>query len=478
MKSKIIKLALLSVLAAGTFTTTSCVDESLNEDPKHASVLPSENILGNSLYQYSYYVVNPSVNGNNFNFFVQQWAETTYTDETNYDLVTRNQPRGFFNRMYIYTIGNLKSAKNALATEGNDPAVQKNKEATLEILEVLAWETTVNTYGDVPYSEAFKGDSERNYNPKYDDAKTIYTDLIKRLDAAIALINTSSKGYTTGDFAYYGNMDGWKKTANAIKLRLGINLADTDAALAKSTIESAVKSGVYTSDADSFKFKFDGGTFSNPVFDNLVASGRNDFVPSELIINTMKASNDPRLKTWFTTVDGEYIGGIFGSLNPFNSNSHLSTEFYLQPNGTEKLVSFTEVNFILAEAAARGFSVGGSAQSFYENAIKASMKESQVSDADATTYLAAHPYDAANWKKSIGVQAWVSLFNRAYAAWNFTRRLDYPVLVNPVNSRTETVPYRMPYSDQEYVLNKANVEAAASAIGGDKVSTKLFWDKF
>ncbi len=478
MRSKIIKLAMLSVLAVGTFATTSCVDETLNEDPKHASVLPSENVLGVSLYQYSYYVVNPSVNFNNYNFFVQQWAETTYTDETNYNLVTRNQPRNHFNRMYVYAIGNIKNAKAALATEGNSEAVQKNKAATLEILEVLTWENVVNTYGNVPYSEAFKGNSDRNYNPKYDDAKEIYADLIRRLNEVITTIDTSEDGYTNGDFAYYGNMDGWKKTANSIKLRLGINLADSDAALAKSTIESAVQSGVYTSDADSFTFAFDGGTFSNPVFDNLVASGRNDFVPSELIINTMKASSDPRLASWFTTVNGEYVGGVFGALNPFNSRSHLSTAFFLQPNGAEKLLSYTEVSFILAEAAARGFSVGGSAQSYYDQAITASMAESNVSDADAATYLAANPYNAANWKKSIGEQAWVSLFNRAYAAWNFTRRLDYPVLVNPVNSLTETVPFRMPYSDQEYVLNKTNVEAAASAIGGDNVSTKLFWDIF
>ncbi|WCC44200.1 hypothetical protein PJW08_10475 [Tenacibaculum finnmarkense] len=36
----------------------------------------------------------------------------------------------------------------------------------------------------------------------------------------------------------------------------------------------------------------------------------------------------------------------------------------------------------------------------------------------------------------------------------------------------------MPYSDKEYQLNKTNVKAAATAIGGDKAETKLFWDKY
>ncbi|WP_313386985.1 SusD/RagB family nutrient-binding outer membrane lipoprotein [Chishuiella sp.] len=553
MKSKIIKLAFLSILAVGSVTTmTSCVDETLNEDPKHPSELPSENFLANSLYQYAYYVTTPSVNYNNYNFFVQQWAETTYTDETKYNLVTRNQPRNHFNRMYVYVIGNLRNAEKSLAEEtGNTEAELKNKKATLEILEILAWENIVNTFGNVPYSDAFKGGTERNFNPTYDDAKTIYTDLISRLNTVIASIDDSGTGYTSGDLVYYGNMQKWKETANAIKLRLGLNLADTDPTLAKSTIESAVTSGVYQSNSDSFSFTFDGGTFTNPVFDNLVASGRNDFVPSELQINTMITNSDPRLDKWFTTLhytlgtvlsselnsetkeltlsltleDDEdnptlsvgdavyksttllgyistisenkivinnpristiekddilgyqdyYKGGIFGSLNPFGSRSHLSS-YFLGSKDPANLVSYTEVSFLLAEAAQRGFSVGGSAETFYEQAIKASMDEAGVSDADATTYLAANPYNATEWKKSIGVQAWVSLFNKAYAGWNFTRRLDYPVLVNPSTSLINTVPYRMPYSDQEYVLNKTNVDAAAAAIGGDSPSTKLFWD--
>lgn len=476
MRTKIFKLVLLSILTVGTFATTSCVDETLNDDPKHASVLPSENLLAMGLQNFAYYAINPSVNGNNYNFFVQQWTETTYTDETNYNLVTRNQPRTHFNRMYVYSIGNLKKAEQILESEGYATAEYANKKASLEIMEVLVWENIVNTFGNVPYSEAFLADTDRNFNPKYDDAKTIYIDLIARLDAAIASIDTSSHGYLKGDFVYHGNMDKWKKTANAIKLRLGINLADTDAALAKSTIESAYQSGVYNSEDDAFIFNFDGGTFTNPVFDNLVASGRNDFVPAENFINLMKEKLDPRLDVWFTKVNGEYIGGVFGTINGFATKSHLSN-YFLGASAPANLVSYSEVSFILAEAAARGFAVG-SAQEHYNNAITANMTESGVDQASILTYLAANPYNAAEWKKSIGEQAWLSTFNRGYQAWNFTRRLDYPVLINPANSQLESVPVRMPYSDQEYVLNRTNVEAAATAIGGDKATTKLFWDKF
>ncbi|WP_313375993.1 SusD/RagB family nutrient-binding outer membrane lipoprotein [Chishuiella sp.] len=476
MKSKLIKLAFLSILSIGSFSTlTSCVDNDLNIDPKHPSVVPSENLLGTSLYQYAYYVSTPSVNYNNYNFFVQQWAETTYADETKYNLVTRNQPRNHFNRMYVYVINNIKSAKSFLPEEVNTDVVAKNKLASLEILEILAWENLVNTFGNIPYSDAFKAKSERNFTPTYDDAKTIYVDLINRLDTVISTIDISEKGYSSGDFVYYGDMQKWKETANAIKLRLGINLSDTDPTLAKSTIESAVTSGIYQSDAESFSFAFDGGTFTNPIFDNLVASGRKDFVPSELLINTMNTNSDPRLSKWFTTISGVYKGGDFGYQNAYGSYSHMG-KFFETSTTPVKLVSYTEISFLLAEAAQRGFSVGGSAESYYEQAVKSSMTESGVSDADATTYLAANPYSSTEWKKTIGTQAWVALFTRAYPGWNFTRRLDYPVLTNPKSSLINTVPYRMPYSDQEFVLNKTNVEAASTAIGGNSASTKLFWD--
>lgn len=189
----------------------------------------------------------------------------------------------------------------------------------------------------------------------------------------------------------------------------------------------------------------------------------------------MNDTEDPRRAQWFTTVDGEYIGGVFGATNSFAYYSHYSDNL-LGSTDPANLLSYAEVLFLKAEAAARGYSVGGTAATFYAAAITASMTEAGVSTADIATYIAANPYDSSNWKMSIGNEAYIALFDRAFAAWNFTRRLDYPILTNPDDSNTSTVPYRMPYSSEEYTLNGTNVAAAASAIGGDDVSTKLWWD--
>jgi len=472
----IIKISLVSAFVGLGLVSCQSDLTSLNDDPKHPSVLPSENLFATALFQSSYYMDNPSVNFNNYRFFTQQWAETQYPQETQYDLVTRNQPRNHFNRMYVYTLNNIKQAKINLEREANTNDIKDNKLATLEIEEIFVWENLVDTYGDVPYYDALKVDEV--FSPKYDDAKTIYLDLIKRINNVIATIHSSSKGYNTGDLVYYGDMSKWTKFANSIKLRLAMNLADEDPALSKSTAEAAITAGVISSEADAYKFKYDGNTFSHPVFDNLVASNRNDFVPSELVINTMSGLSDPRMDVWFTKVGGIYKGGAFGELNnPYTNYSQLGN-YFRSSTASSNLLSYAEVAFLQAEAAARGYSAGGAAATLYNTAVTASMNENGVSSASTTTYLAANPYNASNWKQSIGVQAWIAMFNKGFASWNFSRRLDYPTLVNPPKSNLSSVPYRMPYSDQEYVLNGANVKAAGDKIGGDKATTKLFWDKF
>jgi len=552
---KILNKVIIGALAA--ISLTSCQRDllSLNENVKAPSVLPSETLLAMGQERFFYSTFTGSVNFNNYRFFVQQWAETTYTDETNYDLVTRNQPRNHWNRMYVNSLNNYEQAKKNLPSEAVlSEAERTNKMATLEISQIVVWENLVDTYGNVPYFDALQA-ADGNFAPKYDDAKAIYADLLKRIDAVVAKIDAGASGYSTGDLVYGGNMTSWKHLANSVKLRLALNLADVDPATSKAAAEAAVASGVIASAQESYSLNFAGGTYNNPIYDDLEASGRNDFVPTELLVNLMNNNNDPRRHAYFTenvaqsTVEkvsttpegiqivdmaeavanakvgqqvykfedkkgqvddkytlvgtvsaingdkvslintkgafvagdtiafGYYEGGVFGALNPFNSKTHVSPTF-LQKTAPATYLGYVEVLFMKAEAAARGYNVGGTAVELYNNAVLTSMSLNKVDDADAAAYLAAHPYNAANWKKSIGEEAWVALYESPFAAWTFARRLDYPKFVNPTNSKLEGVPVRMPYSDQEYVLNKANVTAAATAIGGDKATTHLFWDKF
>lgn len=484
------KIFLIIGFASLALTSTSCEREitSLNEDPKHPTEVPSGVLFASAQQALLDQILNVNVNRNITRFFTQQWAQTTYIGESRYDLKTRNIPRNHYNRMMASAsatinspgvLSALRDARKFLDSEGGSPAQKNNNIAMIELVNVYAWLNLVDTYGDVPYFGALKATAENPGNAEipYDDAKTIYMDLIKRTNTALALINTAESGYDK-DLIYKGNMTKWKKMGNSLKFKMAITLADVEPALAKTYAEEAFAGGLFTEKLDNFGLQtFPSGLLSNPVYQDVIQSGRNDFIPSDVLINFMNAKNDPRRAIWFTTVDNLYVGGRYARQNVFGQFSHF-TNAISGENAQGFLLDYTEIAFMRAEAAQRGFNVGGAAPALYEQAIRASMKEYGVDDTEAATYITANPYDAANWKKSIGEQAWIAMFNKGFQAWDFARRLDFPVFVNPSNSRTEAVPIRMTYSDQEYLLNNANVTAAASKIGGDKVSTKLFWDKF
>jgi len=100
---------------------------------------------------------------------------------------------------------------------------------------------------------------------------------------------------------------------------------------------------------------------------------------------------------------------------------------------------------------------------------------------DAATYLAqpsvAYSTAAGAYKQKIGFQKWIAMFNRPFEGWTELRRLDFPVLTAPVAAKSG-FPNRFTFPGNEQQLNGTNYTDAATKVGGDKVETKLFWDKF
>ncbi|OWK74719.1 hypothetical protein CBW16_04790 [Flavobacteriaceae bacterium JJC] len=481
---KILYIAGSLFLTASIFTSCERDISSLNVDPKHPEVVPSKNLVVTSERYLADYWVTPSVNLNISRFFTQQWTETQYIDETNYNFITRNQPQNHFNTMYRDVLGPLKQAsiflngesESATLSTSDQAKTKKNKQAIIEILSVYAWVNLVDSFGNVPYSEALQTQSGATIlQPKYDDAATIYDDLAKRLDAVLLTIDPSVDGYDNDAF-YHGDMAQWKKLVNSLKLRMGLNLSDVSPAKAKTLVESAVAAGVITNPVDDFAFPYVDGLVSNPIYQNLVQSGRNDFIPSDVYMNALKAKSDPRIPKYFTPLtNGTFVGGPYGNLASYANYSHV-TNTIKAPDYPGYLLESVEVKFMLAEAAAKGFNVGGTAATWYNNAVLSSMAQWGVDTTAAAAYLAANPYDAVNWKQSIGTQAWFAMNNRGLEAWYFFRRLDYPQLTAPAGATG--LVYRITYSNNEYSTNTTNVNAAATAIGGDKYTTKIFWDKF
>ncbi len=460
---------------------SSCRKEitSLNIDPKSPSTVPSYTLFSNAQLNLANNLASPNVNLNIWRLIAQHWTETTYPDESNYDLGTRNIPQNWFHTMYRDVLKNLEEAKRLIPTDVIDADVQKNQLAIVEVMEVFSYHYIIATFGNIPYSEALNID---NTQPKYDDAATIYGNLLTRLNAAIANLSSGDESFGSADLLYGGDVDLWKKFANSLKLKIGIMMADYDAATSKAAVESAV-AGAFTSNSDNAMFQFlTAPPNTNPVWVNLVQSGRKDFVAANTMVDKMKALSDPRIPLYFTTdASGvNYTGGIYGANNNYATFSKPS-ETIQEPDFPMWFMDYAEVEFILAEAKERGYTVPGTAAGHYNSAITASIQFWGGTGADAVAYLALPAVNYATaagaYKQKIGTQKWIALYERGYDAWTEWRRLDYPVLVAPP-AAVSAIPVRYTYPVSEQNLNRTNYESASTAIGGDQVTTKLWFDKF
>ena len=485
---KIILLALMPLLMVACKRDIT----SINVDPKNPQVAPGDAFFSNAQKNLSDILASTNVNDNIFRLIVQYWQETTYLDESQYDIDTRQNPRQLWNALYRDVLRDIREAKRLIPEQETDADIQQNQLAIAEIQEIYAWYYLVTTFGDIPYTEALDVSIQQ---PKYDKQQDIYNSLLSRLDAAIGKLKTTDGSFGSADLLYGGDVALWKKFANSFKLKMGMTIADADAAKAKATVESAVAAGVFTSNADNAVFHYlSAPPNTNPIWVDLVQSNRKDFVAAKTITDLMVSLNDPRLEEYFTQdANGEYSGGNpveTSNFDDFSKPSGLQRIFagdptdigiVANPDAPATLLSYAEVEFFLAEAKERGFNVPGTALEHYNKAVTASILEWGGTTTEATAYLAqpAVVYSSATWKQKIGQQKYIALYNRGWDEWIEWRRLDVPVLQLATGAVSE-IPKRFVYPIPEQNLNTANYEAASASLGGggDVVETKLFWDKF
>lgn len=473
MKRLLSLTTLVLVLVLG-----SCSDlTDLNEDPKNPAEVPAETLFSNAQMSLGTYLNSSDINENIFKFMGQYWAATTYATESQYELTTRAIPSNLWSELYRDVLNDLNEARILIdADELLADDIKQNQLAAITVMEALTYSTLVDIFGDLPYEEALDID---NTQPTFDDAATIYADLLNRLNTAIGNFNTSADVFTGADIYYSGDTASWIRFANSLKMRLGITLADVNPSVAQAAIEEA-SPNAFTSNDHNAEIPFETSPpHTSPLWEDLVQSGRDDYVPANTLIDTMNALDDPRRAVQFTQVEGEYVGGIYGSTNAFENFSHFS-DLTQSPDFPGMILGYDEVEFIRAEAAARGWSVSSTEEEHYENGIRADMEWWGVPTADIDTYVAQANviYDpAGDFRAQIALQKWLGLYLQGIRGWTVWRRLDNPTFnVPPTLSSVDDIPLRFTYPVDEQNLNQSNWQAAADAIGGDELSTPLFWD--
>ncbi|HEX9216671.1 MAG TPA: SusD/RagB family nutrient-binding outer membrane lipoprotein [Gemmatimonadales bacterium] len=483
---------ILSVFAA-LAAITACSDlTSINQNPNGPVDVPPPSILPNVIQ-----TVVGGVNGvNSLNIrggglWVQYYSEIQYRDEDKY-LVRSGTSGGwgFYN-------GALEDIRRMIIKgEANKTP---NWSAVGRIMKSYVFSVMTDAMGNLPYSQALKGDTV--LNPAYDTQQAIYNGMLADLAQANTDIDLApgAVGFSDGDLMYGGKMAKWKRFANSLRLRLAIHLSKADPTKAASEAAAAVAAGVFTSNADNAQLMYLGTSPNrNPIYND--AQGRDDYGMSKTFVDSLTSFADPRLPV-FAQINPAGTGyqGLPNGLNdgegtPIVNISRFGAFWRSTPNAPMYLLTYSEVLFLEAEAAERGWIPGGSAAAatYYTNAITASLQQYGVAAADIATYLgqAKVGYDAGGTTlgahmNQIMYQKWVSLFMQGMEAWTEVRRTGIPSLIPGPRAvfgagTAGSIPQRLPYDDNEAVLNAANLDAAVSAQGfsaGNDIQSKLWFAK-
>jgi hypothetical protein len=516
--------SLYTILIASLFVGCTKNFDRINTDPTRSSeqnVVPEYNFTralleytGNSDYSYDTWRVNIIYCG----MMMQQLSNVTWYAGDKY---TQNDgwANSYFERAFVDQVKYIEDVEHV--TFGNPYLV--NLYQMNRIARVMVFHRITDLYGDIPYSEAGHGYSERKTTPKYDSQEDIYMDMLKELADAAQKLDFNKEVPGAGDLIYNKGgtvavpdvVDHWRKLAYSLMLRLAMRMTKKDITIAQYWAEKAYQGGVFTSNEDNAYILHDangGRTTVNRVSNILSGEWNAINNPGEAslaktYIDFLQTNNDPRLN-WVARVPatGSTLAiDQLGMPNGFDINgtnsitdiskhpdypgdlkrySVLNKDVMLKLNGPTFLVTYSQTELLLAEAAKRGWEVGDAA-THYQNGVRAAMEQLRQYDASAVipsaeidNYLLNHPYD--DTFDQINTQYWATCILDWYEAFANWRRSGYPALV-PVNySGNATggqIPRRMLYPSSEAASNGKNYQEAITRQGANSFMTRVWWDK-
>lgn len=477
------------------------------------------------------YQVQQNLNADVFSgFFMSPTPFNSGQNNLNYAMVNgwNGEP---FQVLYLNVIKAIDKLKNNGLAE-TYPALW----GSALVIKVEAASRVTDIYGPIPYSQV----GTSNTIP-YDKQSDVYAAFFKELDEAVtALKSYTAESPMAAKIdqidLVFPNTDNqvrfknWLKIANSLRLRLAMRLVKVDAALAKAQAEKALdpaNGGVIESNTENFKVTIPtDGTYSNPLW--FISKNWADTRINATLSSYMVGLKDPRTSKYMSPVSndaslaavkGQYIGIRAGATgvekDKYQKLSALNTEG-TTPTFTAStapiLMTAAEVYFLRAEAALRGWNnAGGTVQSLYEKGIETSFAQwgvtaglnNYLNDNTSTAAAYVDPFNASNngeapsaltikWNdgatneeklERIMTQKWLAIFPEGQEAWSEFRRTGYPrlfpVVINNSGGLIDTKIQirRLPFPQNEYNTNGAEVQKAISLLGGpDNGGTRLWWD--
>lgn len=492
------KRLIQSVFAAGLLTLASCESnlDKINENPNDQASIDPKYLL-TYVSKYTFQIDNDNKNDNMYSSRMMIGTD----GENKYQYMKWNEAS-----FEVYSKALLNTTKMMQEAEKTK---NKNYMAIGKFYRAYYFFNLSLKVGSIPYTEAVKGESGIT-QPKYDSQDVVMAGILSELKEANDLINTNDK--IEGDIVFNGDTSKWKKLINSFRLKILITLSKKTTVgsynIATEFASIAGSQPLMTSISDNGELKFADAADSRYSMFNNSGYGSSLYM-ADYFINLFKDRQDPRLFTFAAQTTGAkeagkavtdftgYNGG--NPISTYSENAKLITakniskvndRFYKDPtNEPSSVLSYSELEFILAEATARGW-ISGSAKTHYDNAIKASFSFYQTyvknpgqyfTGFDVNQYLATPlvVYNTAapllEQVEKIITQKYMIMFHQSqWTSYYDYLRTGYP---NYPLQPGVSAPFRFRYPQSEYNYNSANLKSALTAQygGNDNINSKPWW---
>lgn len=377
-------------------------------------------------------------------------------------------------------------------------------------LKVFAMSNLTDIFGDIPYREAFQYD-KGNWTPVFDSQKDVYEQMFADLEAANKIYASSPVfAKPTIDLMYYGDMQLWRKFNNSLYLRLLMRVSArpemNSAEKIAEILASPSKYPVISSEAESATVKYTG---IDPYYNYFRPEDvkETQFTPNKIantfldlmLITGRDSEEDPRLTTMAIQRAGDWKG-VQGGCSISDARvedigaSYLNYPVLARDAAPAWLFDYSEMQFILAEAALKGYISGGedAARAYYESAVTASCKKwGELTRYSATQYQITDDRIAellsgklAGWDQNsdhaalIANQKFISLLWVGFEAYHELRRTGWPVISigNGCSYNNYEYPQRLYYPTNTVGSNSAHVQEALDRMGGENtLRTSVWW---
>jgi hypothetical protein len=422
----------------------------------------------------------------------------------------------------------LTNFKDLYTIAGQPNTSNKSYQGISLICQSWIYSMLTDTYGDIPYFQSNRARDSVGVpgivEPAFDKQKDIYLDIFKQLETANTLLSAKVAITPSSDPVFNGDVSKWRKFGNSLHLRLLLKLsgkaevsAEVIAKINNMAVVNASAYPIMTSNDDSAILRWTGtGVYTSP----FVGVREQDFravAIGSFFIDNLRDWNDPRIdiSTYGSAGINRYAiaqgpSGFAGVPSGYSPGAGVVKQSYFYSNTSVKslqtdpltgmMMNYGELQFILAEAAAKGW-ISGSAETYWKTGVlsgitlwlpnwptpTASVQTTPVNINDPA-FLSYISNADIQWDETqtldekmekIHLQKYYSLFLADMEQWFEYRRTGHPNLPKgPGLKNGGVMPARMTYPVYVQSANPTNYKTAVAAQGPDEISTQVWWQKF